>query len=81
VVEQRTNQRNSEQVTLADLTDTPRWVAWRQEMRRRADGTEHPTKVPYSPHEGLARSNDARTWGTRAQAERRWQQLNIGRSR
>ena len=46
------------------LVDEPRWVAWRNEVRR-----NKPTKVPHSPHGGLAKADDPATWGTRAQAE------------
>jgi hypothetical protein len=66
---------------LADLAEMPRWVAWREEERERADGTSVKTKIPYDPNSnGQAKipTNPA-TWGTRAKAERRWRQLDDGR--
>ena len=60
-------------VTLAELAGVPRWVAWQTEMRREKGKDEaKPRKVPYDPNrEREAKANDPRTWGTRAQAERR----------
>ena len=41
-------------------------------MRRSKDGTPKPTKVPYAACGScMAKSNDPRTWGTRAEAEAR----------
>lgn len=57
--------------SLGDLAAAPRWVAWCNEQRN-----GKPTKVPYSPvGEGGAKANDPGTWGTRAQAEKRAEQL------
>src|ERR1700730_6094602 len=74
--------RSSRARTLEDFATLPRWVAWREETRRRQDGTVTKTKIPYDPN----RDQQARiptepsTWGTREQAERRWHQLdNDGR--
>ncbi len=58
------------QITLASLANAPRWVAW--ETRLRAPTDKVPTKIPFDPRTGhLAKANDHRTWGTRAQAEAR----------
>ena len=46
------------------LATTARWVAWVNELRG-----EKSTKVPHSPHGGMAKSDDPSTWGTRAEAE------------
>jgi hypothetical protein len=64
--------------SLDDLADDPRWVAWREEMRRRKDGTEKETKIPYDPHSGRQAKipTDPSTWNTRDKAERRWEQLD-----
>jgi hypothetical protein len=66
-----------------DLADHPRWVAWCEEKRERADGTSVPTKIPYDPNSrGQAKiPSDPSTWGTLAQARRRWRQLNDGNTR
>lgn len=42
-----------------ELRRRPQWVLWRLEDR--GDG---PTKVPYSPRGGRAKSTDLMTWGT-----------------
>jgi putative DNA primase/helicase len=48
------------------LDDSPQWVAWRLDL---INGKH--TKVPYNPHtHGKAMSNNPKTWGTRAQAEK-----------
>ncbi len=58
-------------ITLALLAASPIWVAWQSEER---NGDR--TKVPYSPFgNGKAKADDARTWGTRAQAEARAERL------
>lgn len=49
--------------TFDDLDKVARWVAWRNEMRG-----GKPTKVPHSPHGGMAKADDPATWGNRAQA-------------
>src|SRR5262245_61577264 len=66
---------------LGDLADLPRWVAWRTEERRKKDGSVYKTKIPRDPHTGREARipTDPATWGTRAQAERRWSRLNDGR--
>ena len=66
---------------LAHLATMRRWVAWREETRTRVNGTEFTTKIPYDPRSNrLARiPTDPSTYGTRAQAERRWCQLDDGR--
>ena len=52
---------------LADAAGLGRWVAWQTEDRK-----GKPTKVPYAPMGGgRAKADDPRTWGDRAQAERR----------
>src|SRR5262249_57367589 len=59
----------------------PRWVAWREEERERADSISVKTKIPYDPNSnGQAKipTNPA-TWGTRAKAEQRWSWLDDGR--
>lgn len=48
---------------LDDLAQRPRWVCWRNEKRN-----GRTTKVPYSPHGGMAKADDPATWGTRADA-------------
>ncbi len=48
-----------------ELTASPRWVAWRNELRN-----SKPTKVPYSPVTGgMAKSDDPATWADRHAAE------------
>jgi putative DNA primase/helicase len=66
---------------LEDLAEMPRWVAWREEERQRADGTSVKTKIPYDPNSnGQAKiPTDPATWSTRAKAERRWRRLDDGR--
>lgn len=54
-------------ITLADLADEPRWVAWRIEPR--ADNPKKVTKVPYGTADKKAKANDPRTWSKRAAAE------------
>jgi hypothetical protein len=49
------------------------WLAWRNEMRGKKV-----TKVPHSPHGGAGKTDDSATWGTRAEAEKRAQQLDNG---
>lgn len=56
-------------LSLADVADMPRWVAWQGEPPKKAGGP--PRKVPYSPKGGKAKASDPATWGTRAQAEMR----------
>jgi hypothetical protein len=65
---------------LDDLAEMPRWVAWREEDRERNDGTELKTKIPYDPNgNGQAKiPTEPSTWGTRAEAKRRWSRLNDG---
>lgn len=46
-----------------DLANCDSWVCWRAEER---GGKK--TKVPYSPHGGMGKSNDSKTWGTLAEA-------------
>ncbi len=61
---------------LDDLANSPIWVAWREETRKRKEGRK--AKVPYSPHTGRGARvpSDPSTWGTRKQAYRRWRKLN-----
>jgi len=47
----------------SELREYPHWIGWDVQIR---DGKE--TKVPYSPHGELAKSNDPSTWGTFEQA-------------
>ena len=54
-------------VTLASLAESRRWVAW---TLARRDGTGKPTKTPFTAPGRMARSNDAFTWLTQAEAER-----------
>ena len=50
---------------LADLANRSIWVGWRQQTRN-----GHLTKVPYDPRTGgRAKSDNAATWATRAEAE------------
>ena len=60
--------------TLGSLGQVPRWVAWKTEKRG-----EKETKVPYSPtgSYGRAKANAPLTWGARAAAERRAEQLGV----
>jgi hypothetical protein len=53
------------------FADLPRWVAWCVEER---NGKR--TKIPYSPQEGRARTDDPSTWGTREAAE--WRAKHLG---
>jgi RecA-family ATPase len=71
----RTHQRPEPR--LSDFNDQPRWVAWQEEWITLADGREKLTKIPYDPHSGhKARvPTDPSTWGTRAQAEDRWERM------
>jgi putative DNA primase/helicase len=66
---------------LDDLAELPRWVAWREEERERADGTTFKTKIPYDPNSnGQAKiPTHPTTWGPREKAERRWRRLDDGR--
>ena len=66
---------------LDDLAEVPRWVAWREETRKRNDGSEYTTKIPYDPNgNGKARvPTDPATWDTRNRAERRWRELDHGK--
>lgn len=57
-------------MSLANLTDMPRWVAWQVESRKTRKGVKT-TKVPYSPSGAKAKADESSTWGTRAQAEMR----------
>jgi putative DNA primase/helicase len=58
----------------AELASQPRWVAWRQELRR-----AKPTKIPYCAATGRhAKVDDPATWSTRNEAERRAHQLADG---
>jgi hypothetical protein len=67
----------------SSLADLPRWVAWREEQRARQDGTMYQTKIPYDPNtRGPAQiPTQPSTWGTRDNAERRWERLNNGRDK
>jgi len=69
----------SRTVTLADLASMSRWVAWRLEKKdpqKSDDDEDNWTKVPINPATGRkSRSNDAATWGTRTEAERRWKRM------
>jgi ribosomal protein L24E len=71
----------------AALDDKPRYVAWRNEMRR-----AKATKVPYGRDGRHAKADDPATWVTRSEAEviarrhrhptrRRWRRSIPGRSR
>lgn len=46
-------------VSLADLADEPRWVAWRNEPR--GDNPAKTTKVPYCTRSKKAKADDPRT--------------------
>jgi AAA domain len=63
--------------TLADLADSKRWVVWCEEEKTRTDGSTYLTKIPYDPNSnGQARvPTEPSTWGTREQAEQRWDEL------
>jgi hypothetical protein len=65
--------------SIDDLANLPRWVAWREETRERQDGSKYQTKIPYDPNRLNAQARiptEPATWGTRAQAERRWHKLD-----
>ncbi|MGA7487904.1 MAG: DUF3987 domain-containing protein, partial [Xanthobacteraceae bacterium] len=64
--------RGRKRVTLADLAGERQWVAWREELR---DGAL--TKVPKNPATGgnAQVPTNPKTYGTRAQAERRGQRI------
>jgi hypothetical protein len=65
---------------LADLAEKRRWVAWREELRENKKGGRKLTKVPYDPNTGRwAKSDNPRTWGTRAEAEALRARLDDGR--
>jgi putative DNA primase/helicase len=61
-------------ITLDDLVDLPRWVAWRQELRDNKNGEKYQTKIPYDPNrQQQARiPTDPSTWGSHKQAAQRW---------
>jgi hypothetical protein len=59
---------------LQALADEPRWVAWRNEVRR-----GKLTKVPYAPDDGKAKVDNPSTWGIRAAAESRAKKIVNGR--
>ena len=61
-------------ISLDDLADLPRWIAWRLELRSAKDGKTKETKVLYNPHapDWKASSTDPATWGARADAEQAW---------
>jgi hypothetical protein len=64
---------SSGEIILNDLAHLPVWVGWREEQRN-----DKATKVPYSPRTGWeAKSNDAKTWATRGEAEA-WAIANRG---
>jgi hypothetical protein len=63
-----------EEVTLDSLAHLPRWIPWREEMRK-----GKPVKVPYSAQgRGEGETDNPATWGTRAQAEARAKTLLNG---
>jgi hypothetical protein len=82
IISDRGHEINPKDIVLPldDLADAPRWVAWREEVRTRKDGTEYKTKIPYDPNnDRLARiPTDSSTWGTRKEAERRWRKIDDG---
>lgn len=56
---------------LNELKDVSHWVTWQRRERPDKPGTY--TKVPASPKTGRgAKANDPETWGTYAQARKRW---------
>lgn len=58
---------------LSALSDYRIWVAWQTETKR---ASLKPSKIPYSPHGGPAKSNDDSTWGTLNEAQRRAMSLS-----
>jgi hypothetical protein len=67
----------SEQLTLEDLADERRWVAWRY-TRDLNDPVKARKKPPLSPHTGgLASATDPSTWGTAAEADQLGSELGI----
>jgi hypothetical protein len=69
----RTFHGNLEQLppALLPLTQHRRWVLWKWEyVENKKDGDAYWTKVPYQPryYNENAKSNDAKTWGTYAEA-------------
>jgi AAA domain len=71
------NAQRATTISLDDLVNHPRWVAWRAETHQRNDGSKFKTKIPYDPNrQRQARiPTDPSTWGTRAEAEARWEEL------
>jgi putative DNA primase/helicase len=74
---QQRNRRESDNqrtpTTIAECAQIPRWVAWRMEEDEGSDGEINKKKVPVDPATGRrARTNDPMTFGTRAEADRRW---------
>ena len=54
---------NIENIPL-ELKEYPHWICWEVQIR---DGKE--TKVPFSPHGGMAKTDDPSTWATFEQAK------------
>jgi hypothetical protein len=69
-----TDNSNSAITAFDKIADEARWVAWREEKRK-----GKPTKVPYCPHGGKARVDDPQTWGPRAEAAAKAEQLVNGK--
>jgi len=75
------NRENQPPRRLDDLADAPRWVAWREEIRRNKNGSEYKTKIPYDPRHGGRQAEiptNPSTWWTRRKAEYRWGHINNG---
>lgn len=53
---------------LREFADYKIWVAWQTEAKR---GSLKPSKIPYNPRGGAAKSNDSSTWGTLIEAQRK----------
>ena len=53
---------------LVPLTQQPRWVLWRRELRKAKDGTLKWTKPPLQPSGAYAKNNDPKTWSTYTEA-------------
>jgi hypothetical protein len=49
---------------LIPLTEQPRWVLWRWELRKDKDGKSKWTKPPLQPNGAYAKNNDPATWTT-----------------
>lgn len=61
----------------SDLTDTPRWVLWREELRTDAQGHQRVDKVPMRAGGGNGSSTDPTSWSSFEAAQRGLQRVQI----